>query len=189
MLVCAWAVGLSSIAWAITIEPTPDQIEKALERGRQAGKERIPPVRLYAWFGSSDQLKPHGFLMTKTAGLAVLAAHFALRAETPSQDEIDRVVRDPTLLINVVIFGDRPDFALNSYLVLVQGNRTIKPTKVRFDGRASRTTVWPNAPAFRAKVIAMVPYAELEPMAKTKISVFPGTGDEVTFDLDLSQID
>ena len=191
----AWAVlgvlvcGPLADARAVQVHPTAAAIERALEQGQAAGKARIPPDRLYAWFGPRHELEPHGFVMTKIAGLAVMSTHFALRGEAPSQAEIDRILADPWLLITVVIYGDRPDFAVDSYLVLTQRDRTITPAKVRFDGRAARSAAWPGRPGYRAKVVASVPYAELDPTAKTRISVFPGSGGEVSFDLNFAEID
>lgn len=118
-----------------------------------------------------------------------MSAHFALRAETPGPADIERILESETLLVTVVVFGDRPDFAVDSYMLLVQGERTITPSRVRFDGRASRSAAWPGKPAYRAKVVASVPYAELDPSAVTRIAVFPGSGGEVSFHLDLSTID
>jgi len=127
--------------------------------------------------------------MTKMVGLTVMAAHFALRSATPTESEIARILEDGALLISVIMFGDRPDFAVDSYMVVEQGGRTIKPIKVRFDGQASRTSVWPQPPAYRAKVVASFPYEELDPRAKTKISVFPAGRGQVSFDLDFSLIE
>lgn len=189
ILFLAVAAGWPEGAQAIAVQPTRAQIEAALERGRSASVARIPPDRLYAWFGSQKELEPRGFLMTKVVGLTVMSAHFALRSEHPSEEEVGRVLNDPFLLASVLIFGDRPDFALDSYLVLVQGARTIKPVKVRFDGQASRTSVWPAQPAYRAKVVASFAYADLDPQAKTTLIVYPGTGGEASFDLDFSKIE
>ena len=176
-------------AEAIEVQPTRAQIEAALERGRAAAVAKIPPDRLYAWFGTPNELEPRGFLMTKMVGLTVMAAHFSLRSATPTETEIARILEDQALLISVTIFGDRPNFAVDSYMVVEQGGRTIKPIKVRFDGQASRTSVWPQAPAYRAKVVASFPYEELEPRAKTKVLVFPAGGGEVSFEIDFSQIE
>ena len=131
----------------------------------------------------------HGFLLTKLGSIRVLSAHFALRAATPSPEEIQRILDSDTLLVTVVVFGDRPDFAVDSYLLLVQGERTITPSQVRFDGRASRSAAWPGKPAYRAKVVATVPYADLDPSAVTRIAVLPGAGGEVSFRLDFSAIE
>jgi hypothetical protein len=174
---------------AIELQPTPDQIRTALERGKAAAVARQPPDRLYAWFGANDELQPRGFLMTKLVGLTVMSAHFALRSEIPNETEIEQILREPTLLVSVVVFGDRPTFAVDSYMVMVQRERTIKPVKVRFDGQASRTSVWPNAPAYRAKIVGSFRYDDLDPKAPTRLSVFPGGGKEVSFDLDFSKIE
>jgi len=173
---------------AIEMRPPSAEIASALEQGRAAAKDRVPPDRLYAWFGSSEPFEPRGFVMTKLVGLRVLAAHFALRGEQPSDAEVQRILDEPSMLVSVTIFGDGPAFAVDSYLVLVQGDRIVKPQSVRFDGRAQRTSVWPRAPAYQAKVLASFPYTDFDSHAPTKISVFPRAGGEVTFDLDFSAI-
>jgi hypothetical protein len=174
---------------AIEVEPSRGQIEAALERGKAAAKAKIPPDQLYAWFGSSNDLDPRGFLMTKLVGLAVMSAHFALRSETPSEGEISQILNDRSLLVSVVIFGEQPDFAVDSYMVMTQGERLIKPIKLRFDGTAARSSVWPRSPAYRAKIVASFSYADFDPRARTTLSVFPARGGEVTFDLDFGQIE
>ena len=176
-------------AGAIEVQPGPAQIQAALDHGKTAAAARVPPDRLYAWFGSSNELEPRGFLMTKMIGLTVMSAHFALRSAIPTEVEIRQVVDDNSLLISVVLVGDRPDFARDSYMLLAQGEQTIKPVKVRFDGQASRTSAWPKAPAYKAKVVASFNYADLDPKAKTKISVFPAAGGEVAFEVDFSRIE
>lgn len=189
MVLLAVLAGGPGLALAIEVQPTRAQVEAALERGRSAAVARIPPDRLYAWFGSQADLEPRGFLMTRVVGLTVMSAHFALRSEHPSEEEIGRILNDPMLLVSVLIFGDRPDFAVDSYVVLLQGKRTIKPAKVRFDGQASRTSAWPSPPAHRAKVVALFSYSDFDPHAHTVLTVFPGNGGEVSFDLDFSKIE
>jgi hypothetical protein len=174
---------------ALEVQPDQSHIAAALARGQAAAVSRVPPDRLYAWFGQTGELEPKGFLMTKIAGLSVLSAHFALRGETPTETDIRQILHEASLLVSVTIFGDRPDFAVETYMLLVQSDRTIKPTKVRFDARASRTVVWPQKPAYQAKVVASFPYADLAPHDKTRLSVFPPGGGEVSFDLDFSQIE
>ncbi len=177
------------LAQAIEIHPAPEQVAQALERGRAAAAARTPPDRLYAWFGSEEELQPRGFLMTKMAGLAVMSTHFALRSERPSEADIRQILDEPTMLVSVTIFGSRPNFAVDAYLVMVQGGRTIKPTKIRFDGTAARTSVWPQAPAYKAKVVATFAYDEFDPTAKTTLSIFPAGGGEISFALDVAQFE
>lgn len=182
------AVGVCS-SRAIEVQPGTQQIQVALERGKAAAAARTPPDQLYARFGSSKDLEPTGFLLTKMVGLAVMSTHFALRGATPNESEVRQILDETTLLVSVTIFGSRPDFARDCYMLLVQGSRTIKPVQVRFDAQATRTTVWPNAPAYRAKIVASFNYSDLSPWDTAKLSVFPLGGGEVTFDLDFSRID
>jgi hypothetical protein len=88
-----------------------------------------------------------------------------------------------------MIFGGTPTFAVDSYMVLDQNGRTVKPVSVRFDGQASRTGVWPNQPAYRAKVVASFAYGNFDPLAATKLIIYPSSGGEVTFDLDLARFE
>ena len=130
---------------AIEVSPTNVQVDQAVEQGLRAAKDRVLPNRLYTWFGSDRELRPKGFLMTKMNGLAVMASHFGLRGETPSEAEIQRILAGETMLVSVTIFGETPTFAANSYIVLKQGEKLVKPLNVRFDGVAQRTKIWPKS--------------------------------------------
>lgn len=173
---------------AIEISPTTEQVEQAIEQGLRAAKDRVLPNRLYAWFGPDEELRPKGFLMTKMNGLTVMASHFGLRGETPSETEIRRILAEETMLVSVTIFGETRTFADNSYIVLKQGERLVKPLNVRFDGVAQRTKVWPKAPRYKAKVLGSFQYDAFDPNVKTTIMVFPSQGDEVLFDVEFSDI-
>jgi hypothetical protein len=182
-------VAIPAISWEIEIQPSLEQIAAALDRGQAAAAARTPPDHLYTWFGSDrSHTKPHGFLMTKLDALAVMSAHFGLRGLRPSDVERDQVLADPHLLVSIVLFGDRPDFAVDSYVLLIQDDRKIVPMKVRFDGTADRSAIWPMPPAYRAKVIAFFRYTDLDPMGKSRLSVFPRSGGEVSFDLDFASM-
>lgn len=188
--VVAFLFGVSiAPADAIEVHPDAAQITAALERGKAMAKARASPDALYAWFGGPDDTHPKGFFVTKLGSLAVMATHFALRAEEPEESDIAQVLKSDSFLVSVFIFGDRPDFAVNSYMILEQHGRSVMPVNVRFDGRAARSPAWPDAPRFRAKVVATFGYADVDPTAKTKLSVFPSTGGEVSFDLDLADIE
>lgn len=173
-------------AQGIDIRPTPEQVQAAIERGRAAAEQRISPDAFYARFGASDDLHPNGFLITKLGGLSTLATHMALRGLQPSEAEVTQVLDSKTMLVNVVIFGNAPNFAVDSYIVFDQGGKTIKPLTVRFDAQANRSAAWPEAPKFKAKVVASFDYASFDPTAQTTITVFPANGGEVSFPLDLS---
>jgi hypothetical protein len=104
-----------------------------------------------------------------------MASHMAFRGGEPSDVEVAKIVETKTMLVSVVIFGDTPGFARESYIVFDQAGRTIKPVTVRFDGQANRSAAWPERPRFKAKVVAWFDYNDFDPKAKTTITVFPAS--------------
>ena len=121
--VCCWLAGLfvflPVVFEAIEVRPTPAQIQAALEKGKATAEARKPPDRLYEWFGSFEEFEPRVFLMTKVSGLAVLSTHFALRSESPSNQDIQRILDERDVLISVMIWGDSPRFAMDGWIVMI----------------------------------------------------------------------
>ena len=173
---------------AIDAQPSDDAIRAALARGAEAAKQHQPPDTFYTRFGATDDLHPSGFLITKLAALSVMATHMGLRGLEPGDADIAQTLDGKTMLISATIFGNVPNFAVDSYMVLDQAGKTIKPVTVRFDGMASRSAAWPESPRFKAKVVASFAYADFDPTAQTTISIFPANGGEVLFPVDFSQI-
>ena len=192
MLLYVGVVALSCLALvsahAIDVQPTAEQIQAALEQGKEAAQKRSPPDTFYARFGATDELHSSGFLITKLGGLSVMATHMALRGLQPSETDVTQVLEGQTMLVSTVIFGNVPNFAVDSYMVFDQGGKTIKPVTVRFDGFANRSAAWPESPRFKAKVVASFNYADFDPTAKTTITVFPANGGESSFAIDFSEI-
>ena len=184
-----WTCGFVCPSAAIEVQPAQAQVQLALDRGKEAAAHHQAPEALYALFGNGDDLHAGGFLVTKLGALSVLATHMALRGLEPSAADIAQVTETPTMLVSIVILGDSPSFAVNSYIVLDQGGRIVKPATVRVDGQAGRSSVWPNSPKFRAKVVATFRYSDFDPNAQTTITVFPATGGEVSFELNFAGID
>jgi len=191
-VLCVGIVALSclprTLAYAIDVDPTTEQIQTALELGKEAAQKRSPPDTFYVRFGATDELQSSGFLITKLGGLSVMATHMALRGLEPSATDVTQVLEGQTMLVGTVIFGNVPNFAVDSYMVFDQKGKTIKPVTVRFDGFANRSTAWPESPRFKAKVVASFNYADFDPKAKTTITVFPANGGESSFSLDFSEI-
>lgn len=174
-------------AEAIVIWPSQSQVQRAVAKGIAAAHKRIPPNRLYQRFGSAEELEPHGFLLTKLSAITVMTAHFALRSAVPSDEDLQRILSEPSLQVSVTLFGESPRFARDSYMLLKQDDRVIKPIKVRFDARAQKTRVWPEDPPYRAIVVAWFPYGAFDPMKPTTIMVFPGSGGELQFHVNLNE--
>jgi hypothetical protein len=190
LLLCVAALsGLLHVpAYAIDVYPTAQQIQTALDQGKEAAEKGRPPDSFYVRFGVADEVQSKGFLITKISALSVMATHMALRGQQPSEADVTQVLEGKSMLINTVIFGNKPDFAVASYMVLTQGGKAIKPMTVRFDAQADRSVVWPESPKFKAKVIASFNYADFDPKAKTTITVFPASGGESSFSMDFSEI-
>jgi hypothetical protein len=184
-----WTCGLVCPSAAIEVQPSQAQVQLALDRGKEAAAHRQAPEAFYTRFGSSDDLHPSGFLATKLEGLSVMATHMALRGLEPSAADIAQITEAPTMLVNVVILGDSPSFAVNSYMVLDQGGKVVKPATVRVDGQASRSSAWPQSPKFRAKVVGTFRYSDFDPNEQTTITVFPASGGEVRFMINFSEIE
>ena len=117
-----------------------------------------------------------------------MATHMALRGIQSSEADVTHVLESQTMLVSITIFGNVPNFAVDSYMVFGQGGKTIKPVTVRFDGVANRSAAWPQRPRFKANVVASFNYADFDPNAKTTITVFPANGGESSFSVDFSQI-
>lgn len=181
-------LGFAQPSLGIESRPAAESVRAAVERGKAAAQEHRAPDSFYVRFGSGDDIHPSGFLLTKLGAVSVMATHMALRGLEPTEADIAQVLETPTMLISTVIFGNAPAFALDSYMVLDQGGKTIKPVSVRFDGRAHRSAAWPEAPKFKAKVVASFNYADFDPNARTTITVFPANGGEVSFPLDFAEL-
>jgi hypothetical protein len=175
-------------AFAIDVHPTAEQIQIALDQGIKAAQRQSPPDTLYVRFGATDELHSNGFLITKLGGLSVMATHMALRGLQPSETDVTQVLDSQTMLVSIIIFGNVPNFARDSYVVFDQGGKTIKPVTVRFDAVANRSAAWPESPRFKAKVVGSFNYADFDPNAKTTITVFPANGGESSFSIDFSEI-
>ena len=193
MLLCVGIVALSCLphasAHALDVHPTAVQIQTALDQGKEVAEKRMPPDSFYVRFGVADEVQPKGFLITKIGSLSVMAAHMALRGLEPSETDVAQVLEGKTMLISTIILGNTPNFAVDSYMVLDQGGKTIKPVMVRFDAQANRSVVWPKSPRFKAKVVASFNYDDFDPRARTTIIVYPATGGESRFTIDFSEID
>ena len=193
MLLCMGVVALTALfhgpSHAIEVDPTPKQIQTAIDQGNEAAKKGRPPDSFYVRFGVSDEVHPKGFLITKIGALSVMATHMARRGLRPSEIDVTQVLESQTMVVSTVIFGDTPDFAVDSYMVLEQGERVIKPLTVRFDAKADRSVMWPKSPQFKAKVVASFRYADFDPKVRTTIAVYPATGGESSFPMNFGEID
>ena len=175
-------------SYAIDLRPTAEQIQTALERGKEAAQKRDAPDLFYVRFGATDDLHSGGCVITRLAGLSIMATHMALQGLQVSEADMRQVLEGRSLPVSAVIFGNAPNFAADSYMVMDQRGTTIKPVTIRSDGIANRSAVWPESPRYKAKVVASFNYEDFDPNADTTITVFPANGGEVRFRVDFSKI-
>jgi len=183
-----WIICSTPSALAILTDPDQKQVEQAVKRGIDFAQQHRPPNELYWHFGSHEQFEPHGFLVTKINGVAVLASHYGLRGEHPTEQDIQRVVSEGALQVVVTIFGDSPDFARESYLLIKQDSQVVKPERIRFDVQARVVGQDQRGAVYRAKIVGLFPYTWFEPTSPAILAVFPGSGGEITFAIDFSTI-
>ncbi len=188
ILASAILSGPATDLYAIELQPSSEDVRQAIDRGVEAAKSHQPPDTFYTRFGASDDLHAGGFLITKLGALSVMATHMALRGLQPSDAEVAQVLEAKTMLVSATIFGNVGNFAVDSYMVLDQQGKTIKPVNVRFDAVAGRSAAYPDPPKFKAKVVASFDYHDFDPRAATTITVFPANGGEVNFPLDFSAV-
>ena len=119
---------------------------------------------------------------------SLIEHHITIHREVGDIPDVTQVLEGQAMLVSTVIFGNVPNFAVDSYMVFDQGGTTIKPVTVRFDGIATRSAAWPESPRFKAKVIASFNYTDFDPHANTTITVFPANGGESSFRIDFSRI-
>jgi hypothetical protein len=181
-------LGTSQELQAVFQHPDRHQVEQALKRGMDFAQEHRPPNELYWHFGSTENFEPHGFLVTKISGLAVMAGHYALRGEQPTDQDVQRVLMEDSLLVVVTVFGESPVFARDSYLLMKQGPQVVKPNRIRFDARAQEVGRVKGQPVYRAKIVGVFPYETFEVESPTTLLVFPGDGGEIRFKLELSAV-
>ena len=175
-------------AYGILRYPHKEQVAHALQRGIDFAQQHRPPNELYSHFGSKSKFEPHGFLVTKVSGLAVMSGHYALRGEQPTEQDIQRLLGEDALQVVVTIFGNTPGFARDSYLLFKQDDQMIKPERIRLDARARSVGHDQRTSIFRAKIVGVFPYGTFDPDSHATLLVFPGAGREIKFDLDLSTI-
>jgi hypothetical protein len=181
-------LGTSQNTLALFQHPDRNQVEHALKRGMDFAQQHRPPNELYWHFGSTEKFESHGFLVTKISGLAVMAGHYALRGEQPTDQNIQQVLAEEALQVVVTVFGDSPGFARDSYLLMKQGQQVVKPDRIRFDARAREAGHDQGISMYRAKIVGLFPYGTFKPEAATTLLVFPGAGGVIRFELDLSTI-
>jgi hypothetical protein len=178
------------IATAIDVKLDDTAVKKAVEEGKQIKDVKNMPTPRFGADLTSDLCGGGGEIQTKTVGLHRLGALIAADPERAERDkeQVDQAIKKTAdagrLKIVFDFCGDTADFAEDAQVTLEQDGRMIKGEMAKPD-KAKKNT---EGPAYRGKVAASFPYGSFDPKAVTKITLYPKTGDAMTWEVDLSKV-
>ena len=177
-------------AHAIVVHPTAEEVQVALDQGKEAAQRQSPPDTFLCSIRSHPtKFIPTGFFITKLGGLSVMATHMALRGIQSSEADVTQILEEPDHA------GQHHHLRECSQLRGRQlyGVRTGREND-QASHRAIRCTSPPQcrlaeSPRFKANVVASFNYADFDPNAKTTITVYPANGGESSFHMNFDEID
>lgn len=172
-------------AWAIDVQLSVEDAEKALESGRipmekanlpEDVKKVLQQVSLAARVGADPEKDPCGasaILRTKRYRLEAFGRQEAVESKKRKIDVrmpeefIKKVMDMPNMEVEVQLCGDDEYFAEGAVIELHQGSKRIKPIDI---GKAERGRKNEGqGPAFRSRFTALFAYEQFDPKA---VSVF-----------------
>jgi hypothetical protein len=181
---------LSGSAIGIDVKLDDVAVKKAVEEGKQIKDVKNMQTPRFGADLAKDLCGGGGEIQTKTVGLHRLGALIAADPERADRDKeqvqqaIQKTADAGRLKIVFDFCGDTADFAEDAQATLEQDSRMIKGEMAKPD-KAKKNT---EGPAYRGKVAASFPYGSFDPKAVTKITLYPKTGDAMTWEVDLSKI-
>jgi hypothetical protein len=181
---------LSELSYAIDVKLDDAAIKSAIEAGKQVKDVKSMPTPRFGADLSKDLCGGGGEIRTKTFTLQRLGAVIAAdperfeREKDQAQHAIEKAAEAKDLKITFDFCGDTADFAEDAQATLEQDGRMIKGEMAKPD-KARKN---PEGPAYRGKITASFAYGSFDPVAPTKITLYPKIGDAMTWDVDLSTI-
>jgi len=192
--VCGVMAGLGALcflagnAGAIEVNLDASTAQKAIEEGKKMDMKTVSTR-----FGADlqkDICGGGGEIRTKTVTLNRLGGAIAANPEKAEQDktlieqQITKILESKVLKIAFDFCGDTADFAEDSQASLEQGGKLIKGEMAKPD-QAKKNR---EGPAFRGKIAASFAYGSFDPLAPTKITLYPKMGDAMSWEVDFSKI-
>lgn len=181
---------VSDLASAIDVKLDDGGVKKAVEAGKQIKDLKSMPTPRFGADLAKDLCGGGGEIWTKTFVLERLGAMISAdperyeREKAQAQEAIEKAGQSKNLKIVFDFCGDTADFAEDAQATLEQDGRMIKGEMAKPD-KAKKNT---EGPAYRGKVAASFPYGSFDPKAVTKITLYPKTGDAMSWEVDLSKI-
>lgn len=173
----------------IKLDLTQEEVKEAIALGKQ-GKESLQDLlKPYLFRGEQTiyrDYKDGGHVVTKFVELAALSCELARKYKSPTQEDIDEILKNQTLTILVNTFGSAKDFTRDYHVVLKQGDKVIQPAGIV---RKEAKTPYPpesDYPSMEATLFTRFPYSEIDLKGKATIALIKERG-EFPFEVDFSQ--
>lgn len=173
-------------AGALLVDLSEEQIKSALSFHE---KQKVNPEMLLAktyTTGSTDMFADHVIVRTKWYKLAHIANIKASQGlEFPVKEQA-HILDDPSLQIDIIVYGYTIDFAGNYTVMMTQGSCMIAPEKLHADHFDYKKKSLKGFPTYRATIRAYFSYSRFDPTGKATL-VLKKDGAEKKFTIDFSQ--
>jgi len=202
-LIGVLAAGNSSV-WAIDVNLSSDEANKALEIGRipmdkanspEDVKRVLQQASLATRVGADPEKEPCGasaVLRTKRYRLEAFGRQEAAESKKRKTDVrmpeefIQKVMDMPNMEMEVQLCGDDEYFAEGALIELQQGSKRIKPIDIGKAERGRKNET--NGPAFRSRFTAVFAYEQFDPSAASVFVVNLQDGKEIRIPADFSKV-
>jgi hypothetical protein len=194
----------SSAVWAIDVNLSPEDAQKALEAGRlpmekanspEDVKKVLQQASMTTRVGADPEKEPCGasaILRTKRYRLEAFGRQEAAESKKRKidirmPDEFVKKVMDmPNMEVEVQLCGDDEYFAEGALVELQQGAKRIKPIDIGKAERGRKNDT--NGPAFRSRFTALFAYEQFDSNAASEFVVNLQDGKEIRIPAEFSKV-
>lgn len=173
-----------SPALAIEVNPTKEQIEEAIQAGKDAAENPDAQTKFEKHIGNYE---PCGIVIINTKLSGELGIYKkskdAARLFKPIPNH-DHILQEQAMTIGFGLCNPYKYDLEDIHIVIKQGSRVIQPVLKLGDGIVREGTL----PAKGWGVFAVFPYGSFDPKAVTTIIIIPPTGKRIEHTVDLLQI-
>ena len=198
-----WTLALP-MAYAIDVNLTLDQANKALAMGRES-MEKAEQVKDVATIMKAaeqairvgadpekDPCGPHAILRTRRYWLEYFGRREAAESKRQKRSirmpdsKIKEILEMPYLEVEVRLCGEEEFFAEGVDVALQQGSAMVRPVDV---GPAERGRKNPGSPtSYRSRFTARFAYADFDPQGQSTLAVFFPDGKLINISADFTKI-
>jgi hypothetical protein len=169
------------LVYAVELNPSPEQITKAIEEGKKASSQRShAPLNTFGNMGACGW----GFLQTKLWSIWAASQLAERKFKQLSESEIHKNLSLDNMLITYTMCADSPK-QKEGHIVLRQGQKIIQPSSI-VSRLPEQSMHWPQSPAYIITVQAHFLYRDFDPLVPTTVIVVPPFGERIEYPIELS---